>query len=164
VNLLKNTSTAGISTDHECFTAEEALDKLKHGMKISIREGSAAKNFEALIDLIDDHSDMLMFCSDDKHPDNLAVSHINHLAARAIAKGKDVFDVLKVACLNPISHYNMKVGQLRIGDPADFILVKDLEQFEVIQTYIDGELVAEKGKTLIPSVQNNIINNFKATV
>jgi adenine deaminase len=156
--------SAGISTDHECFTAEEALDKLKHGMKISIREGSAAKNFEALIDLIDDHSDMLMFCSDDKHPDNLAVSHINHLAARAIAKGKDVFDVLKVACLNPISHYNMKVGQLRIGDPADFILVKDLEQFEVIQTYIDGELVAEKGKTLIPSVQNNIINNFKATV
>jgi len=156
--------SAGISTDHECFTAEEALDKLKHGMKISIREGSAAKNFEALIDLIDDHSDMLMFCSDDKHPDNLAVSHINHLAVRAIAKGKDVFDVLKVACLNPITHYNMKVGQLRVGDPADFILVKDLEQFEVIQTYIDGELVAEKGKTLIPTVENNIINNFKASI
>lgn len=155
--------SAGISTDHECFTAEEALDKLKHGMKISIREGSAAKNFEALIDLIDDHSDMLMFCSDDKHPDNLAVSHINHLAVRAIAKSKDVFNVLKVACLNPISHYNMKVGQLRVGDPADFILVKDLEQFEVIQTYIDGELVAEKGKTLIPSVENNTINNFKAS-
>lgn len=155
--------TAGISTDHECFTAEEALDKLKHGMKISIREGSAAKNFEALIDLIDDHSDMLMFCSDDKHPDNLAVSHINHLAVRAIARGKDIFDVLKVACLNPISHYSMKVGQLRESDPADFILVKDLVQFEVIQTYIDGNLVAEKGKTLIPTVENHIINNFNTS-
>ncbi|MBT0811099.1 adenine deaminase [Litoribacter ruber] len=153
--------SAGISTDHECFTQEEALDKLRHGMKISIREGSAAKNFEALIGLIDKHADMIMFCSDDKHPDNLAVSHINHLAARAVAENMDLFDVLKAACLNPISHYNMEVGSLNEGDPADFIVVKDLEKFEVIKTFIDGQLVAENGKTLIESVPNEIINNFK---
>jgi adenine deaminase len=155
---------AGPSTDHECFTYAEALGKIKLGMKIAIREGSAAKNFEALIDLMDDYSDMLFFCSDDKHPDSLAVSHINELAARAIAKGKDLFDVLKVACLNPISHYSMEVGQLSKDDPADFILVKDLEKFEVIATYINGDKVAEKGKTLIPKVENKLINNFNTSL
>jgi adenine deaminase len=155
---------AGPSTDHECFTHAEALGKIKLGMKIAIREGSAAKNFEALIDLMDDYSDMLFFCSDDKHPDSLAVSHINALAGRAIAKGKDLFDVLKVACLNPISHYSMDVGQLREGDPADFILVKDLEKFEVIATYINGKKVAENGKTLIPRVENRLINNFNTSL
>lgn len=151
---------AGPSTDHECFTYEEALGKIKLGMKIAIREGSAAKNFEALIDLIDDYPEMIMFCSDDKHPDNLAVSHINELAARAVAKGKNVFDVLRAACLNPISHYSLHVGQLRKGDPADFILVEDLEKFEVLATYIHGKKVAENGRTLIESVKNPIINNF----
>ena len=155
---------AGPSTDHECFTYEEALGKIKLGMKIAIREGSAAKNFEALIDLMDDYSDMLFFCSDDKHPDSLAVSHINELAARAIAKGKVLFDVLKVACINPISHYSMEVGQLRKDDPADFILVKNLENFEVLATYINGEKVAENGKTLIPRVENKLINNFNTSL
>lgn len=156
--------SAGPSTDHECFTAEEAEDKLKLGMKISIREGSAAKNFEALIDLIDAYPEMIMFCSDDKHPDNLAISHINELAARAIAKGKDLFDVLQAACLTPISHYSLKVGQVREGDPADFILVKDLKDFKVISTYIDGEKVAENGKTLISSIKNEVINNFETSL
>lgn len=152
--------SAGPSTDHECFTYEEALGKVKLGMKIAIREGSAAKNFEALIDLIDDYPEMIMFCSDDKHPDNLAISHINELAARAVAKGKDVFDVLRATCLTPISHYSLKVGQLRADEPADFILVKDLKHFQVLATYIDGEKVAENGKTLIRPIKNEIINNF----
>ena len=156
--------SAGPSTDHECFTAEEALGKLKLGMKIAIREGSAAKNFEALIDLIDDYPEMIMFCSDDKHPDNLAISHINELAAKAVAKGKDVFNVLRAACLNPIAHYSMNVGQLREGDPADFILVKDLIDFKIISTYIDGEKVAENGKTLIQPIKNEVINNFKTSL
>lgn len=156
--------SAGPSTDHECFTYEEALAKIKLGMKISIREGSAAKNFEALIDLIDDYPDMIMFCSDDKHPDNLAISHINELAAQAIAKGKDVFDVLRAACLNPIAHYSLPVGQVRVGDPADFILVKDMERFEVLATYIKGVKVAENGKTLIPRVNNEVINNFHTSL
>ncbi|GMQ27257.1 adenine deaminase [Algoriphagus sp. oki45] len=156
--------SAGPSTDHECFTYEEALGKIKLGMKISIREGSAAKNFEALIDLIDDYLGMIMFCSDDKHPDNLAISHINELAARAVAKGKDVFDVLRAACLNPIAHYSLPLGQVREGDPADFILVKDLQKFEVLATYIKGEKVAENGKTLIPRVNNEVINNFHTSL
>jgi adenine deaminase len=156
-------ASAGITTDHECFTLEEAFDKIHLGMKIAIREGSAAKNFEALIDLIDDYPDMIMFCSDDKHPDNLAVSHINELVKRAVAKGRDVFDVLKAACVNPVQHYSMEVGQLKVGDPADFILVEDLKDFRVIKTFIDGQKVAENGVTLIGRVDNKIINNFNTS-
>lgn len=154
---------AGPSTDHECFTYEEALGKIKLGMKISIREGSAAKNFEALIDLIDEYPEMLLFCSDDKHPDNLALSHINELVIRAIAKGKDLFDVLRAACINPILHYSLPVGQLREGDGADFIVVKDLEKFEVLATYIQGKKVAENGETRIPRVKNEVINHFNTS-
>lgn len=157
-------ASAGITTDHECFTLEEALDKIRLGMKISIREGSAAKNFEALIDIINDYPEMVMFCSDDKHPDNLAISHINELVIRAVAKGKDVFDVIKAACITPVKHYSMDVGQLQLGDPADFIVVKDLQDFKVLQTYIDGQLVAEDGKTLIQRIQNPIINNFNTGI
>ena len=151
---------AGISTDHECFTKEEALDKLKYGMKILIREGSAAKNFEALIDLIDDYEDNIMFCSDDKHPDSLAIGHINQLCARAVAKGKNVFNVLQAACINPVEHYKMKVGLLQVGDAADCIVVDDLINFHVAQTYINGELVAAAGKSFIQSVEVTPINQF----
>lgn len=151
---------AGISTDHECFTAEEALDKLQHGMKILIREGSAAKNFEALIGLLDDHYKQMMFCSDDKHPDSLAEGHINQLCARAVAKGIDVFKVLRAACINPVEHYDLNVGLLRPGNAADFIITTDLENFKVAATYINGQLVAKDGKSLIDSVKVDSINNF----
>lgn len=154
--------TAGISTDHESFTYEEAKQKLDLGMKIAIREGSAAKNFEALIDLIDNHADDLMFCSDDKHPDSLLIGHINTLVSRAIKKGKDLFDVLKVACINPVTHYGLDVGTLQVGDAADFILVEDLENFEVLKTYINGHLVADKGVSLIKPIKSSIINKFIA--
>ncbi|MBL7709771.1 MAG: adenine deaminase [Chitinophagaceae bacterium] len=153
-------AAAGISTDHECFIYEEALEKLQCGMKILIREGSAAKNFEALIGLLNDYPDRIMFCSDDKHPDSLVDGHINQLCARAVAKGIDIFKILKAACVNPVLHYNMKVGLLREADPADFIIVKDLIHFETVQTYINGNLVAENGKTLISSPKSEIINNF----
>ncbi|MBL0200464.1 MAG: adenine deaminase [Chitinophagaceae bacterium] len=154
---------AGISTDHECFTAEEALDKLKYGMKILIREGSAAKNFEALIDLMHEHFDMMMFCSDDKHPDSLAAGHINQLCQRAVARGIDVFKVLQAACINPVEHYKMNIGLLKEGDAADFIVVKDLVNFKVMQTYIDGQLVAENGESKIETVQSELLNNFDCT-
>ncbi len=154
---------AGISTDHECFTAEEAIDKLSHGMKILVREGSAAKNFEALIELMHDHYENMMFCSDDKHPDSLVEGHINLLCARAVAKGIDVFKVLQAACINAVLHYKMDVGILRPGDAADFILVKNLEQFEVQQTFINGEMVAENGRSLIHTVPPGIINQFNCT-
>ena len=151
---------AGISTDHECFTAEEALDKLDQGMKILVREGSAAKNFEALIGLLDEHYRMMMFCSDDKHPDSLAIGHINQLCARAVAKGIDVFKVLQAACINPVKHYSMNIGLLQAGDPADFIRVEDLVNFSVTHTYINGELVAENGGSKIETKKSALINQF----
>ena len=159
-DIAKQYIEAGISTDHECFTAEEALDKLKYGMKILIREGSAAKNFEALIDLLNDYDKLMMFCSDDKHPDSLVIGHINQLCARAVAKGINIFKVLQAACINPILHYKLDVGMLRVGDKADFIVAEDLVHFNIFQTYINGELVAENGKSFIPSKKVQPINLF----
>jgi len=155
---------AGISTDHECFTTEEALDKLNFGMKILIREGSAAKNFEALVDLLHNHSEKIMFCSDDKHPDSLVEGHINGLCARAVAKGIDVFKVLQAACINPVQHYKLAVGLLKPGDAADFIIAEDLGKFVIRETYIDGQLVAKDGKTLIDSVVADTINQFECAL
>lgn len=151
---------AGISTDHECFTYEEGLEKLQKGMKVIIREGSAAKNFDALINLLPEYYENMMFCSDDKHPDDLLLGHINQLCERAVAKGIDVFKVLQVACINPVKHYNLEVGMLQKGDFADFIVLEDLKKFKVLQTYINGELVAENGKSIIKSVDFEVLNNF----
>lgn len=158
--LAKQYIEAGISTDHECFTIDEAIDKLGYGMKIIIREGSAAKNFEALIDLVDDHPNSVMFCSDDKHPDSLVAGHINQLCARAIAKGMNLFNVIKVACINPVLHYKLDVGLLRVGDLADFIVADDLISFNINQTYINGNALLNNGKTTIKSVPTNPINQF----
>ncbi len=152
---------AGCQTDHECFTAEEALDKLKYGMKILIREGSAAKNFEALINLLPEHYENMMFCSDDKHPDNLVEGHINLLVKRALAKYPDLlFEILLMACVNPVLHYHLPIGLLKAGDPADFIVVNNLTDFEVQQTYLNGKIVADNGISKIPNLSSKIINNF----
>ena len=151
---------AGISTDHECFTYDEALEKLEKGMKVIIREGSAAKNFEALIDLLPEHYDNMMFCSDDKHPDDLIINHINKLCSRAVAKNIDVFKVLQTACINPVKHYNLDVGLLTVGDAADCIIVEDLKDFKTLETYINGELVYANGKSLIEDVVFENLNNF----
>ena len=151
---------AGISTDHECFTFDEALEKLQKGMKVLIREGSAAKNFEALIALLPEHFENMMFCSDDKHPDDLLLGHINQLCERAVAKGIDVFKVLQAACVNPVKHYNLEVGLLQKGDAADFILVDNLKEFNVLETYINGELVAKNGESFVKSVPFEVLNNF----
>jgi adenine deaminase len=151
---------AGISTDHECFTFDEALEKLQKGMKVLIREGSAAKNFEALIDLLPEHFENMMFCSDDKHPDDLLLGHINQLCERAVAKGIDVFKVLQAACVNPVKHYNLEVGLLQKGDAADFILVDNLKEFNVLETYINGALVAKNGESFVKSVPFEVLNNF----
>ncbi|MEI3801858.1 MULTISPECIES: adenine deaminase [unclassified Chitinophaga] len=153
---------AGISTDHECFTIEEALDKLQYGMHILIREGSAAKNFEALYPLLHDHASHIMFCSDDKHPDNLVEGHINLLVKRALAYGVDLFKVLRAACINPVLHYKLDNGLLRVNDPADFIVIDDLQNFNILATYINGVKVAENGHTLIPSIPSSPVNNFIA--
>lgn len=153
---------AGITTDHECFTMEEALDKIKYGMKIQIREGSAAKNFEALVDLLETHPDKVLFCSDDKHPNDLVEGHINQLVRRAIAKGFDPMVVLKSCIVNPIDHYNLDVGLLQPGDDADFILVDNLDDFNVKETYVQGQCIAKDGQTLLDSIKENEPNIFRA--
>ncbi len=160
---VKKYISAGITTDHECFTFEEAEEKLSLGMKVLIREGSAAKNFEALIDLLPENYKNMMFCSDDKHPDDLIVGHINLLCARAVAKGIDVFKVLQAACVNPVNHYKMNVGLLKENDTADFIVVEDLVNFKVLQTYIDGELVAKSGESFVKHIPFETPNNFNIT-
>jgi adenine deaminase len=160
---IKKYISAGISTDHECFTFEEAEEKLSLGMKVLIREGSAAKNFEALIDLLPENYENMMFCSDDKHPDDLILGHINLLCMRAVAKGIDVFKILQAACVNPVNHYKMNVGLLKENDAADFIVVEDLVDFKVKQTYINGELVAENGESFVKHIPFETPNNFNIT-
>jgi len=157
---LKRYIDAGITTDHEAFTYEEGLEKIQRGMKILIREGSAAKNFNALAPLIDEYYEMLMFCSDDRHPNDLYHEHINQSVKRAIAKGYDLFKVLQIACINPIMHYNLDVGILREGDSADFIEVDNLDDFTILKTVINSEVVAQNGESKISLVPISKINNF----
>ena len=145
-------AAAGITTDHECFTLDEALDKIKAGMHILIREGSAAKNYEALAPLLKLHPERVMFCSDDKHPDELVLSHINALVKRSLANGYDLYDVLRAASVHTVQHYKLPVGLLREKDAADFIVIDNLSDFTILQTYIDGALVAEESKSLLPDV------------
>jgi len=159
---LKKYIEAGISTDHEASSYKEGKEKLDLGMKILIREGSAAKNFEALSPLIDVYYEHLMFCSDDRHPNDLLKEHINALVVRSIAKGYNLFNVLQIACLNPIEHYRLNVGQLRVGDSADFIEVKNLKDFEILRTVINGETVYKEDNTQIESISVENINHFHA--
>lgn len=153
-------AAAGITTDHECSTLEEALDKIAVGMKILIREGSAARNFAALESLLFSHPDQCMFCSDDAHPDSLLLGHINLLVRRAVAAGVAPLSALRVACLNPVEHYGLPVGLLRENDSADFLVVKNLHEFSVLQTYVGGQLVAEEGRSLWPYRQPGTPNYF----
>jgi adenine deaminase len=157
---MKNYFDAGISTDHECFGYDEALEKLKHGVKIMIREGSAAKNFDTLIPLLKDFPEQIMFCCDDKHPDNLIESHINDHVKRALKEGHDLYNVLRAASYNVIHHYNLPIGLLQIGDNADLIEIDNTEDFNILKTYIDGDLVYKNGTSFIQPVKSDIINNF----
>ena len=153
---------SGITTDHESFNLKEAKEKIKHGMKILIREGSAAKNFETLAPLIEESPDMLMFCTDDSHPDTLQKQHIREIVLRAFDLGYDLINVLKIACINPVKHYNLDIGLLQKGDPADFIIVDNFQDFNVLQTYVDGKIIAENGKTTIKHTKVSPINKFEA--
>jgi len=159
-NDIKNYIGQGISSDHECTTYEEAKEKIAYGMKILIREGSAAKNFDALIELLSEYPESIMFCSDDKHPHDLIKGHINKLVKRSLEKGMDLFDTLNAAITNPIKHYGLEVGQLNIGDPADFIIVNDLTNFDVLETYINGEKVFGDHRCLFESFNSETPNNF----
>lgn len=159
---LKKYIDAGISTDHESYTKEEALEKIKLGMNIQIREGSAAKDFDVLSSLIEEYSDYCMFSSDDKHPNDLVEGHIDLLVKRALTLGYDKMKVLKCACSNPVFHYKLDVGLLQEGDSADFIEIDNFENVNIIKTVINGFLVSENSWSLIPKIKTEFINNFKA--
>jgi adenine deaminase len=155
---------AGITTDHECFKYDEALEKLKHGVKVLIREGSAAKNFDTLIPLLKDFPEQIMFCCDDKHPDNLLEGHINQHVIKALSLGYELFDVLRASSYNVVKHYKLPIGLLQVGDCADFIEVNNLQDFDILKTYIKGELVAENGKTLLKTTKAPIVNQFNCSL
>ena len=159
---LRKYVAAGIQTDHECTTLEEAREKTALGMKVWIREGSAARNFEALWPLLLERPEMCGLCSDDKHPDELLVSQIDALVRRAVAHGVPVMDALRAATLNPVRHYGLPVGLLQEGDPADIVEVDDLQNFRVQRTWVDGKLVAEEGWPLAPRVTVTPVNVFRA--
>ncbi|WAC12843.1 adenine deaminase [Dyadobacter pollutisoli] len=156
----KKYASNGIGTDHECFTYDEAREKIDYGVKILIREGSAARNFDALIPLIAKFPDRIMFCSDDKHPDNLVEGHINVLVKRALRSGYDLWDILLAACINPVLHYSLPVGLLKPNDPADFIIVDNLNDFNILETWLNGELVAQNGQSLLPDLRSAQPNQF----
>ncbi len=156
-------AAAGISTDHECVSLEEALDKITAGMHIIIREGSAARNFSALHPLLSTHPERIMFCTDDLHPDELIAGHINRIVARAVQSGYDLFDVLRAASLNPAQHYRLPIGLLRSGDRADFISVESLRTFTVLETFVAGRCVARQGEPLHKAVPCDSPNRWTAT-
>ena len=153
---------AGISTDHEVSDKEEGREKIQKGMMVQIREGSAARNFNELVALLRDHPGSCMFCSDDKHPHDLAKGHINEHVHRALDRGIDPFKVFRCASVNPVKHYGLSVGLLQKGDPADFLVVDDLKNFNILKTYINGKLAAEKGEPLLNSIPSAAPNKFNA--
>jgi len=156
--------SAGISTDHECSTMEEAREKVEKGMNIIIREGSAANDLKNIYQIIDEAPDKVMFCTDEWHPnDMLYKGHVDHIVRMALSLGCDVFNVLRAASINPIKHYKLPVGHLRTGDPADFIVVDSLKDIKVLQTYIGGQLVYDNQNVLLPPLTPEIVNNFQLT-
>ena len=158
---LKKYVAAGISSDHECSTIEEALEKISLGMMIQIREGSAAKNFDVLYPLLNSHSDKVMLCTDDLHPDDIAEKgHINYLIKKGLSKGIDLFSILRAASYNPIHHYGLELGLLQIGDSADFIVVDDLESFNVQAVYRKGGCIFKDEKVLFEVNNEILLNNF----
>jgi adenine deaminase len=158
--LLRKYVSAGITTDHECSRIEEAKEKLSLGMKILIREGSTAKNLNALKDLFNTNADKVMLCSDDLHPEMLRKRHINKLIAQLISEGYNEFDVIRSATINPSEHYNLNAGLLRPGDYADFILVDRLEKMNVKETWIKGVKVFGNEEVLFKYEESKPVNNF----
>ena len=157
---LKKYVEAGITTDHECSNIKEAEEKISLGMKILIREGSAARNLDSLKNLYKDYPEMVMLCSDDLHPDTLKKRHINKLIGKLIEEGYNMFEVIRSATINPNEHYGLNMGLLRKGDSADFILVDSLEKMNVHETWIKGNKVFSEGKVLFEYEIGSSVNKF----
>lgn len=160
---LKQYVGRGIETDHECTTPEEAREKISAGMKILIREGSAARNLDALQVLIDEHPEKVMLCCDDIHPDDLLIGHIDMHVRRLLKAGHNIFDVLLAACVNPVLHYRTGTGLLRPGDSADFIVADSIENLNILSTIIGGREVFSDGKVLFDYAGSRKINKFICT-
>ena len=160
---LKKYVSAGISTDHECSTLKEAEEKISLGMKILIREGSAARNLEALKKLIKINPQMVMLCSDDLHPEMLMARHINKIVAQLISEGFDKYDVIKCCTVNPVKHYGLEAGLLKAGQSADFILVDDIKKMNVLETWIRGTKVYDRGTVFFNYERAKNINNFNCS-
>ncbi|MBG0860906.1 MAG: adenine deaminase [Bacteroidales bacterium] len=160
---LKKYIAAGISTDHECTTLKEAKEKIGLGMKVLIREGSAARNLDTLKELIRIYPSMVMLCSDDMHPETLEDRHINKMVAQLISEGFDVFNTVRSCTINPAIHYNLDAGLLRPGDPADFIIVDDLKEMNVEETWINGEKIFEDGRVLFRYDKADHVNKFRSS-
>jgi len=160
---LKKYVSAGISTDHECTTIEEAREKIGLGMKILIREGSAARNLEALKELFRTDPEKIMLCSDDLHPEMLVKGHIDRLVAKLVSEGFDVFDVIRSCSLNPSVHYGISAGLPQSGNPADLIIVDNLHSMKVRQTWINGRKVYDNGRVLFEYAGSEALNNFNSS-
>ncbi len=161
-SLIKYVS-AGISTDHECSRLDEAKEKISLGMKILIREGSAARNLKDLGELINTNPEMVMLCSDDLHPETLAERHINKIVASLISDGFDMYNVIRSCTLNPVIHYGLEAGLLQPGQPADFIIVDDYRKMNVIETWINGQKVFDRGSVNFEYLNAETANNFRCT-
>lgn len=159
-DMLRKYISRGITTDHECSDITEAREKLNLGMKIIIREGSAARNLNALKDLIRTNPEMVMLCSDDLHPEMLCRRHLDKIVAQLVKEGYDLFDVLKCCNLNPVVHYGLEAGTLKVGDPADFIVVNHPEKMDILENWINGAKVYENGRVLFNYERPVSINKF----
>ena len=159
---LKKYAAAGITTDHECVEMSEALEKIACGIKIQIREGSAAKDFDKLYPLLGTHPESCMFSSDDRHPDDLLKGHINLLVKKAVALGIDPLNAMKAASLNPTLHYGLDCGLLRQSDSADFLIVDNLRDFNVLKCFIRGEIASDSGGVYVESQKTSFKYAFNA--
>jgi adenine deaminase len=154
---------SGITTDHECSTLQEAEEKISLGVKVLIREGSAARNLDSLKDLFNTNPEMVMLCSDDLHPEMFVEGHINKLIGRLVTEGFDLFDVIRSATINPVNHYNLDSGLLKVGQKADFIIVRKLDKMDISETWIDGEKVFADGKRSFYYNPGDPVNHFNCT-
>ena len=158
----ENYFKAGITTDHECESIDEALEKIKYGCHILIREGSAAKNLIHLISLLNDFPDRTMFCTDDFHADELLEGHINLMVKKAIECGIPFENIIKTACINPVRHYKLSVGLLKKGDYADFIVIDSPKNCNILETWINGKMVFSKKKGYFSKGEIPVpVNNFQ---
>ncbi|MGV8828446.1 MAG: adenine deaminase [Breznakibacter sp.] len=152
---------AGITTDHECSTIEEAVQRINMGMFVQIREGSAARNFNQLHSLLNSHPSKVMLCTDDSHPDDIVEKgHIDKIVRMALGCGISIYDIYQAALINPVLHYHLEVGMLRVGDRADFIIVDNLADFNIQSTYINGAALFEYGKINFSANPSSCINKF----